>query len=152
MIFLVVIQHCTNELIEGGYGIPNQPHRQAMNCYEHLTRWIQYLELNFYGRPMEADDLIFPAISCNGVWRKGEQMSHEAIQKMIDEGVEAVNLPRPGNGSYSTHCFRRGGAQYWFMFAPAGDRWNLQRIRWWGGWSEHESVRASLVLPGRVIY
>ncbi|KAJ7938669.1 hypothetical protein B0H13DRAFT_1587449, partial [Mycena leptocephala] len=31
---------------------------------------------------------------------------------------------------FPTHCFRRGGAQYRFMFAPVGRRWTvrLQRI------------------------
>ncbi|KAG1723135.1 uncharacterized protein EDB91DRAFT_1087922 [Suillus paluster] len=34
--------------------------------------------------------------------------------------------------------FRRGGAQYWFMFAPVGQRWTLAKVRWWGGWADGE--------------
>ena len=45
-----------------------------------------------------------------------------------------------GAEHFTTHCFRRGGAQYRFMFAPVGQRWTLARIRWWGGWAQGEHV------------
>ncbi|TEB23418.1 hypothetical protein FA13DRAFT_1757041 [Coprinellus micaceus] len=41
----------------------------------------------------------------------------------------------PNGELLTTHCFRRGGAQYRFMFAPPGQKWTLSRIRWWGGWA-----------------
>ncbi|KAF8958352.1 hypothetical protein BDZ97DRAFT_1906545 [Flammula alnicola] len=33
------------------------------------------------------------------------------------------------------HIGINGGAQYRFVFAPLGQRWSLNRIRWWGGWA-----------------
>ncbi|KAF8831747.1 hypothetical protein HHX47_DHR1001247 [Lentinula edodes] len=53
---------------------------------------------------------------------------------MIDEFTSSAGVP----GAFTTHCFRRGGAQYRFMFAPIGERWTLARIRWWGGWAPNE--------------
>ncbi|KAJ8593535.1 Bromodomain-containing protein [Rhizopogon salebrosus TDB-379] len=60
-------------------------------------------------------DFIFPAMSANGI-------VHSAGAGIL--------------GNFSTHCFHRGGAQYWFMFAPVGQRWTLAKVRWWGGWAE----------------
>jgi hypothetical protein len=51
-----------------------------------------------------------------------------------------AQIPQAAGGSFSTHCFRRGGAQYRFMFAPVGKRWTLRMVRWWGGWVEGEQV------------
>jgi hypothetical protein len=43
---------------------------------------------------------------------------------------------------YPTHCFCKGGAQYRFMFAPMGEWWTMDHIRWWGGWAEGKKVSA----------
>ncbi|KAF9114992.1 hypothetical protein BGX30_006422, partial [Mortierella sp. GBA39] len=40
------------------------------------------------------------------------------------------------NGRFTTHCFRRGGAQYRFMFAK--EKWSRKAVKWRGGWSEGE--------------
>jgi hypothetical protein len=58
---------------------------------------------------------------------------------MISEMASAAGIPHAD--LFTTHCFRRGGAQYRFMFAPVGRRWTLARIRWWGGWALGEKVR-----------
>ena len=52
----------------------------------------------------------------------------------------ATNAGIDGAEHYTTHCFRHGGAQYRFMFAPVGQRWTLACIRWWGGWAKNEHV------------
>jgi hypothetical protein len=38
----------------------------------------------------------------------------------------------------TSHYFRRGGAQYRFMFAPEKHRWPLKMVKWWAGWSQNE--------------
>lgn len=106
-----------------------------------LPRWIHLLEQH-YDRALEPDDFIFPAISTNGIIQPREPISHDAIQAMIHEAVQGAKIPQACGGTFSTHCFRRGGAQYRFMFAPFGQRWTLQRVRWWGGWAEGEQVRS----------
>ncbi|KLO13156.1 hypothetical protein SCHPADRAFT_904458 [Schizopora paradoxa] len=120
-------------------GIYDQPATPAMNAYVDVKLWVRYLEVNHYGRKLQGDDYIFPAIGCNGVYKPGEHISHDAVQKMIDKAVDGANITRPSGGVFSTHCFRRGGAQYRFMYAPPAERWTLARIKWWGGWSVNES-------------
>ncbi|KAJ7711154.1 hypothetical protein B0H14DRAFT_2645883 [Mycena olivaceomarginata] len=88
-----------------------------------MTRWVKYLEEDIYGRTLQPDDYIFPAIGANGIVQTGEHISHDDVQKWITEFAAGADL----NGTFSTHCFRRGGAQYRFMFAPVGRRWTLRQ-------------------------
>jgi hypothetical protein len=37
-----------------------------------MMRWVKYLEEDIYGRPLEADDYIFPSIGANGIVQTGE--------------------------------------------------------------------------------
>jgi hypothetical protein len=76
-------------------------------------------------------------MSANGIVHPGQPISHDTIQKWINESTADAGIL----GNFSTHYFRRGSAQYWFMFAPVGQRWTLAKIRWWGGWAEGEHVR-----------
>lgn len=96
--------------------------------YSHLLRWISYLESRI-GRPLEPDDYIFPQMGANGVFYPKEGGSYDVAQALLSKFTMAAGLKKV----YTTHCFRRGGAQYRFMFAPLGKRWSLTRIRWWGG-------------------
>ncbi|KAL4069031.1 hypothetical protein J3A83DRAFT_3464725 [Scleroderma citrinum] len=79
-------------------------------------------------------DYIFPAIGANGVLKPCKPLSQDAIQKWISEATMGTGI----EGTFTTHCFRRGGAQYWFMYAPVGQRWPLSTVRWWGGWADGE--------------
>lgn len=79
-------------------------------------------------------------MGANGVVQTGEHISHDTVQKWISEFTTGAAIPQAAGGSFSTHCFRRGGAQYRFMFAPTGKRWTLRQVRWWGGWAEGEHV------------
>ena len=58
------------------------------------------------------------------------------VQNVIARFASAAGLTK----AYTTHCFRWGGAQYQFMYAPIGKRWSLSKIRWWGGWAVGEHV------------
>lgn len=73
-------------------------------------------------------------MGANGIMQPGQPLSHDTVQKWIDEATTGAGIL----GCFSTHCFRRGGAQYWFMFAPVGQRWSLAMVRWWGGWADGE--------------
>ncbi|KAL4081312.1 hypothetical protein V8B97DRAFT_2027566 [Scleroderma yunnanense] len=57
---------------------------------------------------------LFPAVETNGVLQPGEPLSHDTVQKWIGEATVGAGIW----GTFSTHCFHCGGAQYWFMFAP----------------------------------
>ncbi|KIK12815.1 hypothetical protein PISMIDRAFT_120191, partial [Pisolithus microcarpus 441] len=52
--------------------------------------------------------LLFPAIGTNGVLQPGEPLSHDMVQKWIDEAVAGSGIP----GTFSTHCYCRGGVEY----------------------------------------
>ncbi|KAF9245361.1 hypothetical protein BU15DRAFT_41214 [Melanogaster broomeanus] len=100
-----------------------------------LLVWIKWLEIAHYGRELDPDNCVFPAMGANGVVQPHEQLSHDTVQKWISEATKGAGIP----GTFSTHCFRCGGAQYWFMFAPVRQRWPLAKVRWWGGWAEGEN-------------
>jgi hypothetical protein len=81
------------------------------------------------GQELGPDDFIFPHIAVNGIVHTKKEIVHDTVQKMLAEFTVNAGL----HGTYSTHCFHRGGAQYHFMFAPLGKRWSLSMIHWWGG-------------------
>ncbi|KAI6111260.1 hypothetical protein F5141DRAFT_1274775 [Pisolithus sp. B1] len=106
----------------------------ACDAFLRLVLWMKWVELVHLGRPMADEDFLFPALGANGVLQPGQPLSHDTVQKWIDEAVAGAGI----HGTFSTHCYHRGGAQYRFMFAPVGQRWTLARVRWWGGWAEGE--------------
>jgi hypothetical protein len=116
--------------------------------FSHFNRWIDFLQDKLLRRKLQLDDYVFPHISSNGLVHIYKQINHDAVQKLITEFAVGAGL----NGRYTTHCFRRGGAQYRFMKAPIGQRWSLTIVRWWGGWAEGEqvsylSMRISIATP-----
>ncbi|KAF4586434.1 hypothetical protein AB1N83_010834 [Pleurotus pulmonarius] len=106
-----------------------------LDLFTHVPRHVRFLEGRI-GRKLDADDYIFPHISANGIIDPKRQTTHEIVQSLIDEFAQGAGVAK----KYSTHCFRRGGAQYRFMFAPIGERWSLSVVRWWGGWAVGEHV------------
>ena len=100
---------------------------------------MRWLEVYHYECELDQEDCVFPSMGANGVVQRGDQLSHDTVQKWINEATAGARI----RGSFSTHCFRGGGAQYHFMFAPVGERWTLAKVRWWGGWAENEQVCAS---------
>ncbi|KAF8175145.1 hypothetical protein BJ912DRAFT_858015 [Pholiota molesta] len=117
------------------YAVPDLP---ACDAFVHLSAWLFFLEHDLYKRPLESEDYIFPAMGANGVVHPREPISHDTVQKYINEFTDKAGIAQSAKGSFSTHCFRHGGSQYYFMFAPVGKRWTLCKVRWWGGWAEGE--------------
>ncbi|THU82325.1 hypothetical protein K435DRAFT_766628 [Dendrothele bispora CBS 962.96] len=112
-----------------------QPNTPWACMYTHILNWIAHYETYFHR--LDDEDYIFPAF--NATWtsfKRQEPISSKSINTLINETAEAAQVK--GAGEFTTHCFRRGGAQYRFMYAPVGERWTLARIRWWGGWAEGE--------------
>ena len=115
-----------------------------IDMYTYLLQWIGLLERRL-GRKLEPDDYIFPHFSSNGIPDPAREMTHDMVQSIITRFASAAGLTK----AYTTHCFRRGGAQYRFMYAPIGKRWSLSKIRWWGGWAvgEHVSCHGYAIEP-----
>ena len=124
-------------LLGNHYQLYPQPQLPASDCFLWLSVWMRWLEVYHYGRELDPGDCLFPSMGASGVVQPREPLSHDTVQKWINEATTGAGI----RGSFSTHCFRRGGAQYRFMFAPVGERWTLAMVRWWGGWAENEHVR-----------
>jgi hypothetical protein len=102
----------------------------------HLPRWKAFLEAQIE-RKLEDDDFLFPYMAPNGIIHMKRAMSYTTLQILLTDFSRGAGVMT----HFTTHSFRRGGAQYRFMFAPIGKRWSLSRIRWWGGWAVGEHVR-----------
>jgi hypothetical protein len=87
---------------------------------------------------LHADDFIFPAIASTDCLKFGEPTTRPGFESLMDDIVEQSGLMEGQNGRFTTHCFRRGGAQYRFMWANR--KWSLKAVKWWGGWSLSENV------------
>ena len=90
------------------------------------------------GRPLMGSDFLFPAIASTGQLKFGESTSRTSFETLLEEVVEKSNVMQGRKGKYTTHCFRRGGAQYRFLWAER--KWSLKAVKWWGGWSSNENV------------
>ncbi|KAJ7616035.1 hypothetical protein FB45DRAFT_1106987 [Roridomyces roridus] len=117
------------------YDIYEQPDTPEICMYSHLMAW-RKIYCQRLDRDFEPDDYVFPYIAPNGIIHPKKPMAHDTIQELLNEFSTGAGLDR----IYTTHCLRRGGAQYRFMFAPIGKRWSLSIVRWWGGWAEGEQV------------
>lgn len=98
-----------------------------------------FLQTVLLKRKLLPEEFIFPYISINATVDPTRSMSYDIVQKHVNDFAESAGLTK----YYTTHSFRRGGAQYRFMYAPLGKRWSLARIRWWGGWAAGEHVSPS---------
>ncbi|KAF8506392.1 hypothetical protein JB92DRAFT_3122185 [Gautieria morchelliformis] len=119
------------------YEIHSQREMPSVDMEYHLREWLVFLRAFVYGRDLKDGDYIFPSVNMKGLTQPGTAISHDTIQKWLDEFVTGAGI-KLGHGRLTTHCFRQGGAQYHFMHAPVGKRWSLATIRWWGGWAEGE--------------
>ena len=121
------------------YNIYPQPKMPEIDMYTYVLNWLEFYEEVLIGRPLCPDDRIFPTVGANGTSVQPNQpMSSDVAQKRIVQTAKQAGIS--GAEYFTTHCFRRGGAQWRFMFAPLGQRWILERIRWWGGWAIGEHV------------
>jgi hypothetical protein len=118
-----------------------QPDLTSCDCFYWLMLWISFVELVHYRRPLDPEDYIFPAMGTAGIIQPREPLSHDAVQNWIDKAISGAKITVSNGGNFTTHTYRRGGAQYRYMFAPVGQRFTLAKVRWWGGWAENEQVR-----------
>lgn len=84
-----------------------------MDMYTHLQQWITILECEL-GHEVIPDNYIFPCIGPNGLINPKQAMSHEVVQSLLSEFGQGSRV----KGYFTTHSLRRGGAQYWLMYAP----------------------------------
>jgi hypothetical protein len=67
-------------------------------------------------------------------------MSSSTFTQLFEFFVEHSGvMDGHSSGTFSTHCTRRGSAQYRINYAPV--RWSFATLKWWYGWSGNEGVR-----------
>lgn len=127
------------------YNIYPEPEYPSIDAYQHLSNWKRWYEQHLMkGGVVLPSHVIFPQISlATNLISPATIMSSENVQKMIDMFTQNAGLCH-GGSRYTTHTFRRGGAQYYFMFCKPGDRMSLSMVRWWGGWADGEKVSCTL--------
>ncbi|KAG0700237.1 hypothetical protein DFH29DRAFT_876759 [Suillus ampliporus] len=118
------------------YEIYPQQQTPEICMFTHLRAWVNFLEEVLLRRPLEPDEFIFARVGANSVVYASDELSYDGVMKMLAWMCKDVGL----TARYTTHCFWRGGARYWFMFTPLGQHWSLATIRWWGAWAKGESV------------
>ncbi|KAG9060719.1 hypothetical protein KI688_009789 [Linnemannia hyalina] len=118
------------------YQIHPQPDYKAVCCYTKLKAWLQWMERS--GRKLRSEDYVFPALDAQGRIKFQEALSQTRVQGWLDQLTNQTGLLAKRNGRFTTYCFRRGGAQFRFMFAK--EKWSLKAVKWWGGWSEGEGT------------
>ncbi|KAF9143940.1 hypothetical protein BGX20_007072, partial [Mortierella sp. AD010] len=117
------------------YEIHPQSDEPDCCCYTKLSAWLQWLEK--HSRTLTDEDLVFPSIDKRGRPKIGEEISQSRVLTLLESFSKAAGLlDGKTNGKYTTHCFRRGGAQHRFMFTK--NKWSLKALKWWGGWSERD--------------
>ncbi|KAL4065098.1 hypothetical protein J3A83DRAFT_4082255, partial [Scleroderma citrinum] len=50
---------------------------------------------------MAKGDFLFPAVDANGILQPGIPLSHDTVQRWIDEAIVGAGIL----GRFSTHCF-----------------------------------------------
>ncbi|KAJ7227574.1 hypothetical protein C8J57DRAFT_1535024 [Mycena rebaudengoi] len=107
------------------FQIPRDVNHPEIDCYTHISTWKAHL-VSILKRPLTGDDFVFPAIASTGQLKFGEATSRTGFETLLDEIVEKSNIMLGRNGKFTTHCFRRGGAQYRFMWADR--KWSLKAV------------------------
>ncbi|KAK7029766.1 hypothetical protein R3P38DRAFT_3188637 [Favolaschia claudopus] len=115
---------------------PTKVHPE-IDCYTHVKTWKIHME-GLLGRSLTGNDFVFPALASTGQVKFGEPTSRSAFETLLNDVVEKSDALHGRNGKFTTHCFRRGGAQYRFLWADR--KWSLKAVKWWGGWSSNENV------------
>ncbi|KAJ6459812.1 hypothetical protein C8R47DRAFT_1081194 [Mycena vitilis] len=109
-----------------------------MDSFTHLNAWKNHLA-TLLKRSLTGSDFVFPPFSSTGLLKFGECTSRSGFENLMDGIVAKSKVIEGRNGKFTRHCFRRGGAQYRFLFADR--KWSLKAVKWWGGWSSNENVR-----------
>ncbi|EGZ18820.1 hypothetical protein PHYSODRAFT_503195, partial [Phytophthora sojae] len=136
-----------------------------MDALTHLTAWLSYVQ-GKTDHSWSDGDYVFPALSkvaksvlksdtastgCENARVKwGKKMSEQAFITLLNCVVRDMNRNGKSTRGYvkqewrdiwfTSHTFRRAGAQYRFPFAVPERGWSLRMVKWWAGWTSNESA------------
>ncbi|KAI0057704.1 hypothetical protein BV25DRAFT_1919893 [Artomyces pyxidatus] len=116
---------------------PDHEGHPEIDAYLYMSKWIDHLTA-ILQCPLQDEDYIFPALASTDKLKLGEPMSCSGMENLLDQVHSGSGVMEGRNGKFTTHCFRRGGAQWCFMFAE--HKWSMKAVKWWGGWSSSDDV------------
>ncbi|EEY57848.1 uncharacterized protein PITG_00433 [Phytophthora infestans T30-4] len=138
---------------------------RAAEALTFLDRWFTYARKKFH-HTWRDSDYAFPSLTdvprgtskkrrreagvlasggsfANVEIKWGSPMSDSNFTQVLNISADAAGISRNVLGDqiwFTSHCFRRGGAQYRFMFAPEDRRWSLKLVKWWARWAPSEKT------------
>ena len=125
------------------YDLYEQPEEACACASSHLQRWdTVYKEM--LGRDFLPSEPIFPR--ADQAIRKlefGEKMIQQTFMATINDivkvcGIIPTNASGVEMGTFTAHCFRRGGAQHRYVAGKSS--WPLDVMKWCGGWGTGDDV------------
>lgn len=125
------------------YRIPLDHENPAIDSFTHVNNWVEHMQ-SCCGRALTDEDYLFPPISSTSagdIIKFGHAMSYNGVDTLLQKIVEGSGVLKGRSGKFTTHCFRRGAAQWFFMFV--NPRWPLKAVKWWGGWAPNEKVSSN---------
>ncbi|KAJ6456576.1 hypothetical protein DFH09DRAFT_847576, partial [Mycena vulgaris] len=122
---------------KSSYSVQIDLSHPEIDCYTHVGAWKSQME-RLLRRPLTGDDFVFPAFASTGQLKFGECIRRSEFETLMELIVEKSDVMKGRSGKFTTHCFRRGGAQYRFLWAERN--WSLRAVKWWGGWPSNKNV------------
>jgi hypothetical protein len=115
------------------YKLFSNEKEKKINARIKLKLYLKMLKKN---EDISEKSFLFPKINGETI-DFSAPTSHAQITSYLNTLTEKLQLlENSSTGRFTTHCFRRGGAQFRFMYSKP--RWSLEAIKWWGGWSSGE--------------
>lgn len=127
-----------------------------------LLRWFDYATTQLHYK-QRRDEFAFPSLTkiSRGAIKKASHidtptatnsfakvgikwdsaMSDNNFTQVLNTVASACSINESVLGDkvwFTSHCFRRGGARYRFVFAPERRRWSLKLVKPWAGWSPNQ--------------
>ena len=125
------------------YALYKLEDEECVCAFTHINTWRKKYA-SMLGRDLLPEDPLFPKAD-EKVSRIffGEFMVHQTfmatVNKLLSDcGIVPRNAAGAVLGVFTSHCFRRGGAQH--RFVTGKYRWPLEVVKWWGGWGSGDDV------------
>jgi hypothetical protein len=123
------------------YEIHDMELEPALKALTKLKNWIASYREN-KSTDFRPTEYLFPKmtkIGSNLSFSPAEKTSTQTLNQVLEMVVTGAGLIGPTiTGQYTSHCFRRGGAQHRFFYAR--EKWSLTAVKAWGGWSQKEKT------------
>lgn len=119
--------------------VPRCGDRPELDAFTHMSAWLDHLK-GMIGRPLQGSDPVFPSLMNSEVVQIGIPMRYTYWGSHVKPIIIASGICQGRNRDFTSHCLRRGAVQWRTSRAPIAERWTLEEIKWWGGWSSSERV------------